>query len=552
MVSSRMHDPGSAPAAPSIRFRNPLLLALLLWLPLVVVRDAWPVDETRYAEIALGMEESGEWWVPRFDGAWYAEKPPLFFWAIAAASKAGVPLDRAPMAVSLLASLLTIALLPTIARACGLSDATARRAGYLFATAPLVAIYAQAGYLDPLLTCTITAATACALARTTRPREERGVRVGLALLEGVALAAALLTKGPVALLFAAALRVGAAMAAKDGTERVPGRTERLDLVVGAVAVALALAWCFKARAVAGAEYVDALLFGQIERRVAGTETKHHRIAGYALLIVVVGALPWSVLALGALPRLRRSAWRPPPRLAALAGGALLPTTLIALLPTQQPHYVLPAMPLFALLAGELLARPSRRFAVRAAATTGIVVGAALVAAAIALRVGGMAERLVDGEIAAALEGDGALAAVFAATGVALLGVVAWPAGAGGANVGLRAVAGGAAFFLMLPLLAPRLERFVTAAELLAAPALHDAKRIAAPSALHSSLRLSTRLPRIDDLGRKPWGPRLRADPGRVVVSWEDERAEHGLLDGVEVVARGWVRGRRVVALRAAP
>jgi len=538
---------------------GPLLFALLLWLPLVIVRDAWPVDETRYAEIALGMEESGEWWVPRFDHAWYAEKPPLFFWAIAGVSKAGVPIDRAPMAVSLLASLLTLALLPTIARACGLAEGGARRGAFLFATAPLVAIYAQAGYLDPLLTCAITAATACALARTTRPREERGARLGLALLEGVALAAALLTKGPVALLFAAALRLGAAAAARDdradrgaATPRAPGRVERLDLVVGAVAVALALAWCWKARAVAGSDYVDELLFGQLERRVAGTESKHHRFAGYAVLIAIVGTLPWSVLALGALPRVGRGAWRPPPRLAALAGGALVPTVVIALLPTQQPHYVLPAMPLFALLAGELLARPPRRIAVRVAATAGVVVGAALVAAAVALRVGGATERLIEREIAAQLEGDGALAVVLAATGVALMGVVAWPAGAGGANVGVRAVAGGAALFLMLPLLLPRVERFVAANELLEAPALREAARIAAPSALRSSLRLTTRLPRIDELGRHPWGPRLRDERGRLVVIWEDERAERGLLDGVAVVAHGWVRGRRVIALQATP
>lgn len=51
------------------------------------LRDPWPADEPRFALIARDMLASGEWLVPRVGGDMYADKPPLFFWLIAAFSK---------------------------------------------------------------------------------------------------------------------------------------------------------------------------------------------------------------------------------------------------------------------------------------------------------------------------------------------------------------------------------------------------------------------------------------------------------------------------------
>lgn len=48
------------------------------------LRDPWPADEPRFALIARDMLASGEWLVPRVGGDIYADKPPLFFWLIAA------------------------------------------------------------------------------------------------------------------------------------------------------------------------------------------------------------------------------------------------------------------------------------------------------------------------------------------------------------------------------------------------------------------------------------------------------------------------------------
>jgi len=48
------------------------------------IRDPWPADEPRFASLARDMALSGEWLFPRVGGDLYQDKPPLFFWMLAA------------------------------------------------------------------------------------------------------------------------------------------------------------------------------------------------------------------------------------------------------------------------------------------------------------------------------------------------------------------------------------------------------------------------------------------------------------------------------------
>lgn len=61
-----------------------LLFAAAILLAGIGLRDPWPADEPRFALIARDMVASGNWLLPYVGGVIYPDKPPLFFWAIAA------------------------------------------------------------------------------------------------------------------------------------------------------------------------------------------------------------------------------------------------------------------------------------------------------------------------------------------------------------------------------------------------------------------------------------------------------------------------------------
>jgi 4-amino-4-deoxy-L-arabinose transferase-like glycosyltransferase len=49
------------------------------------LRDPWPADEPRFALVARDMVASGDWLFPRVGGDFYSDKPPVYFWLLAAA-----------------------------------------------------------------------------------------------------------------------------------------------------------------------------------------------------------------------------------------------------------------------------------------------------------------------------------------------------------------------------------------------------------------------------------------------------------------------------------
>lgn len=63
-----------------------ILLSLLLFFLNLGGRDLWAPDEGEYAQISQEMLESGDWTIPRMNALPWAQKPPLFNWAIATLS----------------------------------------------------------------------------------------------------------------------------------------------------------------------------------------------------------------------------------------------------------------------------------------------------------------------------------------------------------------------------------------------------------------------------------------------------------------------------------
>ena len=85
--------PDGTPPMVSAGDLPPIRLSDLLWLALALfvivgtglgIRDPWPADEPRFAALARDMALSHEWLFPRVGGDLYQDKPPLFFWMLAA------------------------------------------------------------------------------------------------------------------------------------------------------------------------------------------------------------------------------------------------------------------------------------------------------------------------------------------------------------------------------------------------------------------------------------------------------------------------------------
>ncbi|HEY3700569.1 MAG TPA: glycosyltransferase family 39 protein [Spongiibacteraceae bacterium] len=62
-------------------------LAALIFGSALGQRYPWHIDEVRFVGVALEMLQSGQWWVPHRAGEIYADKPPIFFWALGALFK---------------------------------------------------------------------------------------------------------------------------------------------------------------------------------------------------------------------------------------------------------------------------------------------------------------------------------------------------------------------------------------------------------------------------------------------------------------------------------
>ncbi len=174
------------------------LLLALAWFATIGVRPLLEPDEGRYSEIPREMSATGDWVTPRLNGIKYFEKPPLQYWATAAAySVFGVTEWTARLWACGLA-FLCIPLVYAFARHLYQSDSAAVAAAAFLAINPYFAIVGQLNILDSGF-CFFLVAAVFAFVRArsspTGPKAERGWMV----LSSLALALAVLTKGIAAL-----------------------------------------------------------------------------------------------------------------------------------------------------------------------------------------------------------------------------------------------------------------------------------------------------------------------------------------------------------------
>lgn len=183
------------------RFTYLLLWFMLGLLPLFL-RPLWEPDEARYAEIPREMLASGDWLTPHLNGVLYFEKPPLQYWLSALSMKLfGVNAVGARLPLAL-ASLILLWCAWKLAARLGARGPI--WAVVMTSTGLLPFVCGQLLTLDALFSAfLILSLTAALEAVAARFRDHASL--GWTLLAFTSLAAAVLTKGPVALVLLAGI-----------------------------------------------------------------------------------------------------------------------------------------------------------------------------------------------------------------------------------------------------------------------------------------------------------------------------------------------------------
>lgn len=320
----------------------PILFLTALCAPLFFTNlggyDLWSPDEPRYGEVARNMLETGDPLRLVVNGEPYREKPPLFFWAIAAAS---IPFGDVSAATarfpSALAGLLTVLLVYRLARRM-YGPQVALWAGVILATGMRFWWQARFAQIDMVLTLFM------AIALTALWEWHQSRRGRWLVLLYAAIAAGLYAKGPPGLIFPV-------LALLAFYRPYPETRKRTHWVAGGVLASLpVLHWLWVASAAVRPDAhteAGANLFRQtIGRAVLGV-SKAAPPWEY-LISLPVDLLPWALL----LPWVIPWAWRNRNRDDAtrLLLCWIVPAfILFSLMIGKRAIYLLPLLPAIAIL-----------------------------------------------------------------------------------------------------------------------------------------------------------------------------------------------------------
>src|SRR5208282_2188003 len=191
-------------ASRPVRLAIYALLAATIYLPGLGRPALWEPDEGRYAEIAREMVISGDYVTPRDDFELYFEKPPLVYWAEAAAIQIfGVNefAVRLPAALFSIGQVVVTAALAEVM----LGEAEGLLAALVLALSPLFFGFARFATLDPALAFFLTAALSAFYVAARDDSFPRPPARKWMLIPAAMLALGTLAKGPIALLLGGAI-----------------------------------------------------------------------------------------------------------------------------------------------------------------------------------------------------------------------------------------------------------------------------------------------------------------------------------------------------------
>jgi len=269
-----------------------LLVALAaIYLTGIASRDFWYPDEPDMAEITRQMVLSGQWLQLRWNGAAFADYPPLYFWLTAAAAHLG-GWDEFVLRLPTTLAALGLLLLTFLWAQRRLGEGAALWSLAVLGTTFLFVYQAVNMHLDMLFALFIAAAVFCY--DCGRDAVARRQRLGLTLATGVLMGLASLTKGPAGIV----LPLG--ILAVDHLAHREGRALKRLAAAGAVAALFFLAWCcLYWREVGESDLLCFLLKQNVARFLHGRS--HAKPVFFYFVRIWSDLMPWSLFLLLALP-----------------------------------------------------------------------------------------------------------------------------------------------------------------------------------------------------------------------------------------------------------
>ncbi len=332
-----------------VEFGAVLLLCAVAFL-LLFSRLSYPLiepDETRYAQIALEMVQSGNWITPTLDGKPYLDKPPLLYWATAVSYQAfgtNEAAARLPCAISAFLTVLLTYFFGKRLVGC--------RAAWLSAVALLLCggfiLAGRFVIMDGPLTLFTTAALLTGYLAC------RGKRIQMRwwIAAAVACALGILMKGPIAVVLCAP----PLLAARWLSETKPRISWYHWASMAAVVLLLTVPW-FVAVSFANPDFPAYFFWRHNVVRYVDA-FNHQQPWWFYLPVLFAGMFPASLLLPGVAAFLFRRRTAEPPRRTPELGFLVLAACWILLFfslsSCKLPTYILPGLPAICLLMGSFL------------------------------------------------------------------------------------------------------------------------------------------------------------------------------------------------------
>lgn len=310
------------------------------------LRDPWPADEPRFAQVAREMVESGQWLFPTRGGEFYPDKPPIFMWLIAFFYQLTGQLKIAFLLPSALASLGTLLLVFDLGRRLW-GENVARSAVFALAFTPQFLLQAKGAQIDALVCFWIT--LGCyGLVR----HFLLGPSWGWYVVSWVAMALGILTKGvgflPVLMLIPLAIwRRGATASGQQVWGMRAWWGPALMLCTLALWVVPMLVVVERTQSPELLAYRDNILLRQTAERYANA---WHHIKPWHYYLTTALPSMWLPLAVLFLLQIRRikMLWPSSVALRILLSWVALVLLFFSISSGKREVYIFPALPMFAL------------------------------------------------------------------------------------------------------------------------------------------------------------------------------------------------------------